>query len=103
MHVAEFLVGNQCVRVDFDLPDNTWQLDSVEHVDRLVHFGREAAHQWLASLRESILDEATSEEMDWKNSALSLPSKAVALGASPETGHETVNLPEAGSPLLATP
>lgn len=65
MRVAEFMVGDQCVRVDFDLPDGTWELDSVDRVDRLVHFGREAAHRQLAALRATFFNQ-TAAECNWK-------------------------------------
>jgi len=48
---ARFLLGDRLHRVDFDLPDQSWKLDSVEHASQLVHLGREAAHAHLAELR----------------------------------------------------
>ncbi len=76
MRVAEFMLGSRCSRVDFDLPDSSWQLDSVEYVDRLIHFGREAAHQRLASLGSSILDEPVDEILNWQGAMHSIPSIA---------------------------
>lgn len=48
---AEFILGDRLQRVDFDLPDRTWALDSVEHVDKLIHMGREKAHEELVGLK----------------------------------------------------
>lgn len=65
MRTAEFLLDRPIERVDFDLPDNTWRLDAIECLERLVHFGRDEAHRRLARLRATVLD-APVEEGDWK-------------------------------------
>jgi len=65
MRVAEFMLGEHFHRVDFDLPDSTWHLDSVEHIEQLIHFGREEAHRQLAPLRNWVLDGIT-RETNWK-------------------------------------
>lgn len=65
MRVAEFILGERFQRVDFDLPDNTWRLDSVEHLEQLIHYGREEAHRQLAPLRNSLLDGMT-KETNWQ-------------------------------------
>lgn len=65
MRVAGFMLGEQLHRVDFDLPDSTWQLDSVEHLDQLIHFGREEAHRQLAALGGSFID-AKTDELHWR-------------------------------------
>lgn len=65
MRVAGFMLGERLHRVDFDLPDNTWRLDSVEHIEQLIHFGREEAHRQLALLRNCLLDGLT-KETNWQ-------------------------------------
>lgn len=48
---AQFILGDRLHRVDFDLPDRTWTLDNVDHIDKLIHIGRDKAHEYLAHLR----------------------------------------------------
>ena len=88
MRVAEFILGAQLERVDFELPDNTWRLDSVEHIERLIHFGREEAHRRLASLRDSLLD-ATIEETNWQLTPIAL-DKTASLLDTPHRAQEAL-------------
>lgn len=68
LHAARFMLGTQLHRVDFALPDDTWQLDSVQHIDQLIHIGTENAHCELARLRGKYLD-VEAEEQHWRRDA----------------------------------
>lgn len=46
----QYLLSDRYTRVDFDLPDASWTLDSVEHLPSLVHQGGTAAHGQLTTL-----------------------------------------------------
>lgn len=60
-HAAGFVLGpERLYRVDFDLPDESWKLDSIEHLDKLVHLGRQTAHSHLSRLREVFFSERRS-------------------------------------------
>ena len=37
------LLADRYSRIDFDIPDKGWRLDSVARIDRLFHLGRQAA------------------------------------------------------------
>jgi patatin-like phospholipase/acyl hydrolase len=47
----KYLIGERYRRVNFDLPDSTWTLDAVQHLDALIHKGRKVAHEHLAELK----------------------------------------------------
>ncbi len=49
--ISEFLLPERVERVNFTLPNRSWKLDSVDKLDQLIHFGRDAAHQRLPALR----------------------------------------------------
>ena len=46
----QYLLGDRYTRIDFELPDKSWTLDSIEHIPSLVHQGGVAAHEQLATL-----------------------------------------------------
>ena len=49
---ARYLLGaDRLHRVDFLLPDSSWGLDSVNHLEKLANFGQLAAHERLSKLR----------------------------------------------------
>ena len=51
-HELKFLLEDRLHRIDFPKPDHeTWKLDSVEQIDKLMHFGHSAAHASLAKLK----------------------------------------------------
>ncbi len=51
-----FLGRDRFHRIDFDLPDNTWNLDSICYLDEMIHNGRQKAADELASLRPRFFD-----------------------------------------------
>jgi hypothetical protein len=53
---AEYLLQDRLTRVDFDLPDDSWSLDSVELCAEMIHRGRQEAAKMLVPLRRSFLD-----------------------------------------------
>jgi len=44
---ACYLLGERYKRIDYDLPDKSWELDSVEVIEKLIHLGRETAAEQL--------------------------------------------------------
>ena len=48
----EYLLGERYHTVNFDLPDSTWTLDGIQHMDRLFEIGRDAARKQLDVLTE---------------------------------------------------
>jgi patatin-like phospholipase/acyl hydrolase len=43
-HQCDYILGDRHHRVDYDVPDSTWKLDSIGLLDRFFHFGRQEAH-----------------------------------------------------------
>lgn len=58
--IAHHLLRDRQHRIDFDLPDESWKLDCIEHIGRLVHFGREAAHAEVSILAPMFFREAVT-------------------------------------------
>jgi len=48
----QYLLDSRYTRVNFELPDESWTLDSVKHLPALFHKGRTAAHDQLALLMD---------------------------------------------------
>jgi patatin-like phospholipase/acyl hydrolase len=48
---TEYVLGDRLHRVDFLLPDDTWKLDAIKHIDTLIHCGREKAHEELPKIK----------------------------------------------------
>jgi patatin-like phospholipase/acyl hydrolase len=58
---ARYLMGpDRLHRVDFPLPDASWTLDRVEHLQKLANFGQLAAHEQLSRLRPVFFGEPAS-------------------------------------------
>ncbi|MGN6506076.1 MAG: CBASS cGAMP-activated phospholipase [Tepidisphaeraceae bacterium] len=56
-HQLKYLLGDRLYRVNFPIPDKpTWQMDSAERIEALLHLGNEAAHANLSSLRSVFFD-----------------------------------------------
>lgn len=54
-YMARFLFGDDhYIRVNFNLPNDSWTLDNVEHLNALLHFGEQEAHNRIAALRSMI-------------------------------------------------
>jgi len=53
---ASYLLGDRLTRVDFDLPDSSWGLDSVELCREMIHRGRQRAAKELDLLRRTFFD-----------------------------------------------
>lgn len=51
-NLVNYILNDNHYRINFQIPDNTWRLDNTEHLDQLVHFGREKATQEHARLRD---------------------------------------------------
>lgn len=52
---SQYVLGSQYFRVDYDLPDGSWNLDSVAMLDRMRHIGAVKADEYFATLRDSFL------------------------------------------------
>jgi hypothetical protein len=46
----KYILGDRYRRINFDVPDSSWTLDSVQHLGALIHYGRKVAHNHLAEL-----------------------------------------------------
>jgi hypothetical protein len=57
---AEYLLQDRLTRVDFDLPDDSWSLDSVELCAEMIHRGRQEAAKMLVPLQRSFLDRSAT-------------------------------------------
>jgi uncharacterized protein len=42
--LTNFILGDRHYRVDYDVPDDSWKLDSVDKLEQFTHFGTQAAH-----------------------------------------------------------
>ena len=52
----QYLLGDRYTRVNFELPDHSWSLDSIEHLPDLLHLGRTVAHDSLAQILDQFFD-----------------------------------------------
>ena len=46
---AKYILGNRYYRVDYDLPNGTWSLDSAHVLDQLIHFGKAKAAETIST------------------------------------------------------
>ena len=44
----QYLLGDRYRRINFELPDNTWMLDSIDKLPQLIHLGQTAVHDQLS-------------------------------------------------------
>jgi hypothetical protein len=65
---AEYLLRDRLRRVDFDLPDNTWGLDSVDLCPEMIHRGRQQAAKEFGTLRHSYFDRLAPEFIPYTES-----------------------------------
>jgi hypothetical protein len=47
---AQYVLGDRLRRIDYDLPDGTWSLDSVEMLPQMIRIGHERSAENLAAL-----------------------------------------------------
>jgi hypothetical protein len=50
---TEYILGENYQRVDYDLPNGTWSLDSVGVIDQLLHFGHAKAAEIIMTLQQT--------------------------------------------------
>lgn len=48
---AQYFLGDRLRRIDYDLPDGTWSLDSIEMLSQMIKIGHERSAENLAALR----------------------------------------------------
>lgn len=61
-----YLMGNtNYQRINFRLPDTSWQLDSVQHLDRLIHLGEEEACRKVANLENLFFSNTKKQFVVW--------------------------------------
>lgn len=54
---ADYLLGRENHRrVDFELPDDTWNLDSICYLEEMIHNGRQKAAEMVSPLRPRFFD-----------------------------------------------
>jgi patatin-like phospholipase/acyl hydrolase len=56
-----YLLADRYKRVNFELPDESWSLDSVEHLSSLLHMGRVVAHDQMAEIVKCYFANKTSD------------------------------------------
>ena len=52
---ASYLLQDRLCRIDFDIPDDSWNIDSVQYLEEMVHIGRKKAAETVESLRTRFL------------------------------------------------
>lgn len=71
---AEYLLQDRLMRVDFDLPDDSWSLDSVELCSEMIHRGRQHAAKMLEPVRRSFLDRTAAPFIPFDGAAEGVPA-----------------------------
>jgi patatin-like phospholipase/acyl hydrolase len=51
---TRYVLGKRYHRVDFDIPDNSWALDSIDLIPKLLHIGNEKAAEQFAKLNHEL-------------------------------------------------
>jgi uncharacterized protein len=51
----QYLLGARYTRIDFDIPEGDWSLDSTNNIPALLHLGSEQATQQISNLRRTFL------------------------------------------------
>lgn len=54
--MASFVFGERYERANFDIPDKSWALDNVEHLERLMHLGSQEAHKMIHRLKTNFFE-----------------------------------------------
>ncbi len=57
----DYLLGERYHTVNFDLPDDSWTLDGIQHMDRLFEIGREQAEAQLDTLAKKFFHARRAE------------------------------------------
>jgi hypothetical protein len=57
---AQYLLGDRYTRVDFDIPEGKWDLDSVDNLGELIHFGDQCAVVSFPGLQARFLSECNA-------------------------------------------
>lgn len=52
---GKYVLADRFERIDFDIPDSTWTIDSVCYVDQMIHNGRQRAAELLDGVRGRFL------------------------------------------------
>ena len=53
---AQYLLDDRLSRIDFDIPDSSWNIDSTQYRCEMTHRGRQEAAKSLATLRSKFFD-----------------------------------------------
>lgn len=54
---ATYFLGDRAHRIDYDLPDGRWSLDSVDVLEEMITIGRERANERLAAITPTFFSE----------------------------------------------
>jgi hypothetical protein len=53
---SRYVLGDRLSRIDFDLPDDSWNIDSVQYCCEMIHRGRLEATKWVPDLRAKFFE-----------------------------------------------
>jgi len=53
---AKYLIRDGLHRIDFDIPDDSWNIDSVQYLEEMVHMGRRKAEATVEKLRSKFFN-----------------------------------------------
>ena len=52
---ASYLLKDRLCRIDFEIPDDSWNIDSVQYLEEMIHLGRKKAEETVEALRTKFL------------------------------------------------
>ena len=64
---SEYVLGDRLSRIDFDLPDDSWNIDSVQYRCEMIHRGRLEAVKQFPALRPQFFESAAPEYMPFES------------------------------------
>ena len=53
---ASYLLRDRLCRIDFDIPDNSWNIDSICYLEEMLHNGRQKAAETVEGLQQRFFD-----------------------------------------------
>ncbi len=57
----QYLFGDRYRRINFELPDETWMLDSIDKIDQLFHLGETGVHDQLPVILEQFFGQESQD------------------------------------------
>ena len=74
-----FLLADRVKTINFEIPDDTWKLDSIQHMDDLFRLGREAAKEHFDELHDLFLQHTADPFVPVDETAHDVPTVRSAL------------------------